>query len=139
MTYQTYGTESHHTMGHDEAVTSAGRVDRHCAKIVSHVSEGRALWDSDFGGIIDTMRSLIAERDALKADVMKLLEENERLRVALSEQSMPCTCHEAYAGRKMQDPGCKAGEYGDDLREAIGLPPLCQYNLRRPGLKGEQP
>lgn len=65
-----------------------------------------------------------------------LLAERDRLREALAEQSMPCTCHEAYSGRQMQDPECRAGEYGDDCREAIGLPPLCQYNIRV--LKGDQ-
>jgi hypothetical protein len=64
-----------------------------------------------------------SERDALKAEV-------ERLRAALLEQSMPCTCHEAYSGRGLQDPGCPAGEYGDDCRAAIGLSPLCQFNIR---------
>jgi hypothetical protein len=62
------------------------------------------------------------ERDALKAEV-------ERLRTALLEQAMPCTCREAYSGRGLQDPECPAGEYGDDCRAAIGLSPLCQFNI----------
>lgn len=74
-------------------------------------------------------RDLEDQRDALLA-------ERDRLREALAEHSMPCTCHEAYSGRKMQDPECRAGEYGDHCREAIGLPPLCQYNIR--ALKGGQ-
>ena len=64
-----------------------------------------------------------SERDARFAEV-------ERLREALLEQSMPCTCHEAYSGRGLQDPECPAGEYGDDCRAAIGLSPLCQFNIR---------
>lgn len=71
----------------------------------------------------DYIESLLAERDALEA-------QNQRLRNALAEQSMSCTCHEAYTSRHMQDPECPAGEYGDDCRAAIGLPPLCQHNIR---------
>jgi hypothetical protein len=86
----------------------------------------------------DAPERIWIRRDTERAEVLRLREDNERLREALSEQSMPCTCHEAYSGRKMQDPECRAGEYGDDCREAIGLPPLCQYNLRRSTLKGEK-
>ena len=85
----------------------------------------------------DRIRALLAERDALNEGVWwrinhieDLEAENQKLREALAEQSRPGTCHEAYSGRKMQDPECRAGEYGDDCREAIGLPPLCQYNVR---------
>jgi hypothetical protein len=78
----------------------------------------------------ETIRALAAERDALKAEV-------KRLRGAFLEQSMPCTCREAYSGRGLQDPECPAGEYGDDCRVAIGLSPLCQFNEKPAHRKGD--
>jgi len=56
--------------------------------------------------------------------------EIERLRAALSELEAPCTCHEAYSGRGMQDPQCPAGDYGDIAREALRKPPSCQHNIK---------
>lgn len=45
----------------------AETVTHLCYKVIGHVSEGKALWDADFGSIIDTLRALLAERDALLA------------------------------------------------------------------------
>lgn len=84
-----------------------------------------------------TLGNAAADRiEALEAENARLREENERLREALAEQSMLCTCHESYLSRGMQDPSCPAGEYGDDCRQAIGLPPLCKYTLNA-ALKGD--
>ena len=104
-----------------------------------------------FGDVFELIHALAAERDALKAELREtrmqaivdfgklqkaceernaLKAEVERLRGALLEQSMPCTCHKAHSRRGLQDPGCPAGEYGDDCRAAIGLSPLCQFNIR---------
>ena len=140
MTDNTYETESHHTP------ESRGRD----ARLVGHEPKGETMTDdpkcepgciSYYGGEkkhhrdcpyypesltklnADRIEALLAERDALET-------ENQRLREVLAEQSMSCTCHEAYTSRHIQDPECRAGEYGDDCREAIGLPPLCQYNAR---------
>lgn len=95
------------------------------AKCLKDAADAPTMWGPSRSVCDDAADALLA-----------LLAERDRLREALAEQSMPCTCHEAYSGRKMQDPECRAGEYGDDCREAIGLPPLCQYNIRV--LKGDQ-
>lgn len=93
--------------------------------------------------MMDRIEALEAEAEGAhaviateRAEVIKLRKENERLREALAEQSMLCTCHESYLSRGMQDPSCPAGEYGDDCRQAIGLPPLCKYTLNA-ALKGD--
>jgi hypothetical protein len=103
--------------------------------------DGKPVLARDLEDECDALRAEIEGALAIiateRAEVLKLREENERLREALAEQSMLCTCHESYLSRGMQDPSCPAGEYGDDCRQAIGLPPLCKYTLNA-ALKGEK-
>lgn len=88
MTDRTYDTESLHTaesrkrdarfVGHEpKGSKMTERVDPEtvtqlCYKVIGHVADGKALWDADFGSIIDTLRALLAERDALEAESGKI-------------------------------------------------------------------